>query len=174
MRTRILMTRSSLWRVVCTTLLMVAVIAATTSLSAEPKQIPFRASFDAEFQNTIAFPIAHVQVQGTGEAQLMGRSEAVTENELVNVITGEGTATFTLTGANGDTVVLEDTFLSTPPDANGAFTFGGTFEIVGGTGRFAGATGGGTVTGSAQFSPSREGGVAEFSFDGTISSPGKK
>jgi hypothetical protein len=154
---------------------MAAAAVTATSLSAEPKQIPFQASFDAEFQSTVAFPIVHVTVQGTGQAQLMGRSKAVTENELVNLITGAGTATFTLTGANGDTLVLEDTFETTPPDAGGAFTFGGTYEVVGGTGRFAGATGSGTVTGSAQFTgPAADAGVAEFTFDGTVSSPGRK
>ena len=169
------MTRTSLWRVMCTTLLMAAPIAATPPLSAEPKQIPFRASYDAQFQNTLAFPIVHVTVQATGEALVLGRSQAVTDNEFVNLLTGAGTATFTLTAANGDTLVLEDTFHSTPPDAGGAFTFAGDFEVVGGTGRFAGATGGGTVTGSAQFpGPAADGGVAEFSFDGTISSPRKK
>jgi hypothetical protein len=156
-------------------LLMAAGISATASLSAEPKQIPFRGSYDAQFQNTLAYPIVHVTVQGTGVAMVLGRSQAVTDNEFVNLLTGAGTATFTLTAANGDTLVLEDTFHTTPPDSGGAFTFGGDFEVVGGTGRFAGATGGGAVTGSAQFTgPSGDGGVAEFSFDGTISSPRKK
>src|SRR5678815_1104174 len=99
------------------------------------------------FQDTLTFPIAHITVQGTGEALLLGRTEAVTENEVVNLITGAGTATFTLTGANGDTLVFQDTFDSTPPDAGGAVTFEGTYRVVGGTGRFAGATGGGTVIG---------------------------
>jgi len=167
------LTPHRLWRVVCITLLLAGAIVATTSLSAEPKQIPFRASFDAEFQNTVAFPIIHVRVQGHGQAQALGRSTAITNNEFVNLLTGAGTATFTLTGANGDTLVLESIFQNTAPDAGGAFTFGGDYDVVGGTGRFAGATGSGTVTGSGQLT-SADAGVAEFSYEGTISSPGRK
>lgn len=172
MRTRILMTRNSLWRVVCTTVLISAAILGSKSLSAGPKQIPFQASFDAEFQNTVAFPVIHVTVQGQGQAQAMGRSKAFTDNETVNLLTGAGTATFTLTAANGDTLVLESIFQNTVPDAGGAFTFGGDYEVLGGTGRFAGATGSGTVSGSGQLT-SADAGVAEFSYEGTISSPGK-
>jgi hypothetical protein len=52
-------------------------------------------------------------------------------------------------------------------------TFSGTYNVIGGTGRFAGATGQGAVTGSAQFTG--EGiGVGDFALDGTISSPGNR
>ena len=175
MRTKILTTRNSLWRILCAMLLIASAFEAATSLSVAPgKQVPFQASFDAEFENSLSFPIVHVTVRGSGQAEHMGSSAAFTDNEVVNLLNGAGPATFTLTGANGDTLVLEDTFQTTPPDAGGHFTFGGTFEVVGGTGRFAGATGGGAVNGSAQFSgPLGDSGVAEFTFDGTVSSPGK-
>ena len=40
----------------------------------------------------------------------MGLTSAFTDNQVANLITGSTTATYTLTGANGDTVVLEMSF----------------------------------------------------------------
>ena len=48
--------------------------------------------------------------------------------------------------------------------------FKGTYTVVGGTGRFAGASGSGSLEGNATFT-SPAGGVGEFTLSGTISSP---
>jgi hypothetical protein len=132
--------------------------------------VPFRAAFITEFESVVNFPIAHISVIGQGGALHMGATKAVTTDQAVNLITGEGTATYTLTAANDDTVVLslevQTTFVSMSE-----VTFEGSYTVAGGTGRFAGATGSGSLTGSATFTgPSN--GVGEFAVTGTISSPG--
>jgi hypothetical protein len=155
-------------RVLCVGLLVVGTAAA--SLSARPNgQVPFTASFDTTFQVNSPPPILQLTVQGEGRASHMGSSETLTTNQVVNVITGASTATYTVIAANGDTVVFEDVF-TTAPTSNGV-TFSGSYTIVGGTGRFAGATGSGSLRGSAQFT-GPDSGVGEYSFDGTISAPG--
>src|SRR5688572_70878 len=66
--------------------------------------VPFRASFTTEFESSIEFPFASIMVTGDGHGLHMGRSTATTTDQTVNLITGEGTATYTLTAANGDTL----------------------------------------------------------------------
>jgi hypothetical protein len=162
------LTVKSLCRVFCVGLLVGGTAAAP--VSARPKgQVPFTASFDTQFQINSPPPILHLTVQGEGRASHMGSSETFTNNQVVNVMTGASTATYTVIAANGDTVVFDDVF-TTAPTSDGV-TFAGTYTIVGGTGRFAGATGSGSVTGSAQFT-GPDVGVGEFTFVGTISSPG--
>ena len=90
-------------------------------------------------------------------------------NQQVNLVTGDGTATYTLTGANGDTVVIEMEALTT--NIPGGVTFAGSYTVTGGTGRFAQATGSGALSGQAIFT-SATGGLGSFSIVGTISSPG--
>ena len=136
-------------------------------------QVPFRAAFVTQFVSVVNFPIAHISVTGQGEAVHMGATTAVTTDQAVNLLTGEGTATYTLTAANGDTVVLalevQTTFMS-----QSKVTFAGSYTVAGGTGRFAGATGCGSLTGSATFDdePNSNTGVGNFTVTGTISSPG--
>ena len=135
-------------RVACATLLMAGAMAAALPLSAVPgNRGPFHASFDVVFQSFIVQPPPNIRirvnVQGQGHATHMGRSETFTNNQVVDQF-GAGIATYTVIGANGDTLVFEDT-----------------------------VQGSGSVTGSAQFTSETDG-VGEFTFDGTISSPGKK
>ena len=162
-------TRSNFLRVLCTALLMVSAIATAAPLS--PKSagtVPFRASFDTQFQVNSGPPILHITVQGQGNALHMGRSETFTTNQVVDVTTGASSATYTVIAANGDTVVFQDVFTTTST-SDGA-TFAGTYTIVGGTGRFSGATGSGALDGSAVFTGQNVG-VGEFTFNGNISSP---
>jgi hypothetical protein len=55
----------------------------------------------------------------------------------------------TLTAANGDQLFVHYDATTPLPDATGAIHPQGTFTIVGGTGRFANATGGGTLSADA-------------------------
>jgi hypothetical protein len=142
---------------------LLATLFATSSSAARP----FRASFTTEFSSTAAFPLVHVTVTGEGQALHMGRTEASTTNQVVNLITGAGTATYTLTAANGDTLVVDMT-VSTQFPSPTQITFAGSFSVTGGTGRFTGATGSGSIEGSATFT-SQSDGVGEFSLDGEIS-----
>ena len=135
------------------------------------KQVPFSAAFTTEFESVVMFPIAHITVIGEGKATHLGKATAGTTNQLVNLDNGASTATYTFTAANGDTVVLEEAFQSTVDPISGRVTFEGTYDVTGGTGRFAGATGSGMLIGSAIFT-SATGGVGSFTVTDTISSPG--
>lgn len=139
---------------------------APRTVQAAAHAVPFRANLTTEFQSVVEFPVAHISVTGLGQALHMGRTSTVSTDETVDLITGDGTATYTLTAANGDTVVmsLEFTTMFLPTGV----TFEGTYTVTGGTGRFARATGSGSASGSAMFTgPS--GGVGSFAIDGTIS-----
>lgn len=131
--------------------------------------VPFKGHFSTVFESVLAFPFLQLSVSGHGNASHLGATTAVTTNQLVNVIDGSATATYTLTGANGDKVVLATSFQAT--NVPGGVTFAGTYTVAGGSGRFAGAMGSGSLTGSATFTgPSS--GFGSFSVEGTISSPG--
>jgi hypothetical protein len=158
-------------RIMCLalSLMAMAALALTTQPAQADKQVPFRAAFTTEFESVVEFPIAHIAVIGEGKATHLGKATAVTTDQAVNLTTGDTSATYTFTAANGDTVVLEMEFDTA--FLPGGVTFDGTYTVMEGTGRFAGATGSGTLIGSAAFTgPSN--GVGSFTVEGTISSPG--
>jgi len=155
----------------CGALLATMTLALASSPSPQPgDQVPFHGAFTTVFDSVVQFPFAHISVSGEGKAQHMGRATAVSTDQLVNLITGETTATYTLTAANGDTVILDMTAVTTFL-ASGV-TFEGSYTVIGGTGRFAHATGSGAVSGSATFTGPTNG-FGTFAVDGTISRPGK-
>jgi hypothetical protein len=129
-------------------------------------QVPFRASFSTEVEIEFVYPFFYISVTGHGNASHMGATTAVTDNQVVNVIDGTATATYTLTGANGDTVVLDMIFQTTFLPDN-AVTFEGTYTVIGGTGRFYGATGSGDLAGSA-IATGPNTAIGSFSVAGTI------
>jgi hypothetical protein len=134
-------------------------------------QMPFSASFGTEFTNEFVLPFyLRVFVTGEGNASHMGRTSAVTTDQLINLEDGSGTASYSLTAANGDTVVVAITAQNT--DIPGGVMFAGDYTITGGTGRFYGATGNGLLAGSALFTGPNTG-VGSFTLVGTISSPGQ-
>ena len=134
-------------------------------------EVPFHANFITQFESVVEFPLLHVTVNGRGQATYVGRTTAFTDDQLVNLIDGSGSATYTLTGVNGDTLVLA---LAVQPggtiNVDGGVLFSGSYTITGGTGRFNGATGSGVFGGSALFL-TETGGVGAFAVVGTISSP---
>ena len=79
----------------------------------------------------------------------MGKTTAFTDDQLVSLIDGSATATYTLTGAKGDTLILAMTFQAT--NVEGGVTFAGSYTVAGGSGRFEGATGSGLLSGGALF-----------------------
>ena len=83
------------------------------SSGSRDKQVPFNAAFTTVFVSDGIFPIARITVIGEGQATPLGKATAATTNQLVNLNTGESTATYTFAAANGDTVVLEEKFQST-------------------------------------------------------------
>jgi hypothetical protein len=151
--------------------LLITCFAAVFILGSTPAsashQVPFRASFSTEVEIAFVYPFFYISVTGQGNASHMGATTAVTHNQVVNVIDGSATATYTLTGANGDTVVLEMIFQTTFLP-NNAVTFEGSYTVTGGTGRFDGATGAGVLAGSA-IATGPNTGIGSFSVAGTIS-----
>jgi hypothetical protein len=151
-------------------LVMVTLVAFAPQLTRADNQVPFRGSFSTTVQTVLQFPFLYVTVEGQGNVSQMGLTSAFTDNQVVNLITGSATATYTLTAANGDTVVLEMSFQTTFLP-NNAVTFEGTYIVTEGTGRFNGVTGAGVLAGSAIVTGPNTG-VGAFSVAGTISPPG--
>ena len=150
--------------------LLLACFAAVFVLAPTPAsarhEVPFRGAFTTEVEIEFVYPFFYISVTGHGNASHLGATSAVTDNQIVNVNTGMATATYTLTGANGDTVVLEMIFQTTFLP-NNAVTFEGTYTVTGGTGRFYGATGSGDLAGSA-IATGPNTAIGSFSVAGTI------
>jgi hypothetical protein len=109
---------------------------------------------------------ASVTVEAAGHATQLGRF-AYTAQLTVNTATGMGSGTFVFTAANGDTVygTISGQAAFTPPNVLGITE---TATITGGTGRFAGATGGFDVARLKNTAT----GATTASFEGAISVPG--
>jgi hypothetical protein len=132
---------------------------------------PFHANFITQVETVLQFPFLHVTVDSRGQATYMGKTTAFTDDQLVNVIDGSGTATYTLTGVNGERLVLALVIpVGGTINVEGGVTFSGSYTIIGGSGRFNGATGSGVFAGGALFLTETDG-IGAFAVAGTISSP---
>jgi len=129
---------------------------------------PFHANFITQFQTEVEFPLLHVSVNSRGQATYMGRTSAFTDDQLVNLIDGSGTATYTLTGKNGDTLILALVVpIGGTINVDRGVIFHGSYTVTGGTGRFSGSTGSGVFGGSALFLTEIDG-IGAFAVVGTI------
>lgn len=96
---------------------------------------------------------------GTGTAEHMGKvtwSSTEVANFCVdpsNPTTAAVTGTMVITAANGDQVTQSYTTTVNADFGAGTLTATGSYQVTGGTGRFAGATGGGTVNVSGSLAP---------------------
>ena len=122
-------TKQSILSYMAASLVAAAMISVTTPASATD-QVPFRGSFTTTFQTVLQFPFLYITVEGQGNVSHMGLTSAFTDNQVANLISGSTTATYTLTAANGDTVVLEMSFQGT--QVPGGFTFAGDYTVTGG------------------------------------------
>jgi hypothetical protein len=141
-----------------------------TSVSAAGNhQVPFKGSFSG----TAVFGSNGAPVfNGTGNASHMGNSTSAGY-----VVFTSGTPACaggvpndnyeTLTAANGDTLIILSHDVACP---TGPYQYHGSGDwfVLGGTGRFANATGQGTFDGNSDFYL----GVFNMVLDGTISAPG--
>src|SRR5262249_41074805 len=135
-------------------------------------EMAFHANFITQFETVVEFPLLHVTVNSRGQATYMGRTTAFTDDQLVNLIDGSGSATYTLTGVNGDTLVLALVVpIGATINVDGGVIFHGSYTIAGGTGRFSGASGSGFFGGSGLFLTDTDG-IGAFAVVGTISLPG--
>src|SRR6476620_864584 len=77
----------------------VFLLEATRAIAAD--QVPFNASFSTEVTTEFVPPFyLRVFVTGEGNASHMGRTSAVTTDQLINLQDGTGTATYTLAAAD--------------------------------------------------------------------------
>jgi hypothetical protein len=143
-------------------------IRAISVSAAGAQETPFRGSYSG----TAAFTSATtITFSGTGIATHLGNGA----NEGHVVVTGPesscpgGIANInyeTLTAANGDTLLLTSYDVACPISP-GVLHGTGHWVVTGGTGRFSGASGQGTIDGHADFNQ----GVFSFQFTGTLSTP---
>jgi len=138
-------------------LVVAALLLISAPSFAEAKNLrPFKGRVVATWDNVFAAlpPPAGISLAkfiGTSQMTHMGNAAqsgtlTLTPNGHPFLIPGNGSVT--ITAANGDTVKFDYTGILNA--ANGEGT--GTFNITGGTGRFAGATGGGTFFAAINFS----------------------
>ena len=147
--------------------LLAAALIAKPALAAG--SVPFHAAYDLQFSAQINPPLASVSAAGTGLATQLGRMTATSISEVVDLSTGEGLARYRYTGANGDAFEVEIDFTLTPTPTG--FTSSGTWHVTSGTGRFAGASGGGALAGRIDFTGATVG-VARITLDGVLTPPG--
>ena len=110
---------------------------------------------------TGAFPLINESILATGHATQLGRYTLAIA-ETVNLLEATATGTFTFTAANGDTVY--GTFTG-HADLGPPIVILEDATVLGGTGRFAGATGSFSI--SRLFNPVNR--TTTGSFEGTIS-----
>jgi hypothetical protein len=131
---------------------------------------PFQGQFTTRFEVMLqGHTVSLLRVDARGEATAMGKTTAFTDNQYINLVDGSGTATYTLTGANGNSVTLDMILQSINVD--GGVTFAGSYTVVGGTGLFERATGSGVLVGGALFTSASEG-IGAFALLGTITTIG--
>ncbi len=160
-----------LWRLLVAAMLIapwIIGLGATSVYAAGTSQVPFRGSYsDAVAFGSNGAPLFN----GTGIATHLGRST----NEGYVVFTTASSSCAggvpndnyeTLTAANGDSLTIVSHDVACPIGPN-QYHGSGDWEILGGTGRFAGATGQGTLDGHSDFNQ----GVFDLQLIGTISAP---
>jgi hypothetical protein len=135
------------------------------------EQVPFKGTFDPVIVATTPLDLTHVRfdvevgVLATHLGNAQGPGFFVLD---LTDFTYAGQVTWA--AANGDEVFLTFAGQFIPTATPGLFDNVETFEVVGGTGRFDGATGAGTAAG--QFDSITLSAPAPIPFQGTISSPG--
>ncbi|MEE9270729.1 MAG: hypothetical protein V3V49_10765 [Candidatus Krumholzibacteria bacterium] len=131
-----------------------------------PVMVPFRGVYDETFVLVPPFPppIVNVELNGEGFATYLGKS---TFFGVLQADMGVTTGTIVFSAANGDELEIAAVGFTTPPDATGAQTFSGDWDVTGGSGRFKNATGSGMYDGSGNAFT----GEGHIIFDGAISQP---
>jgi hypothetical protein len=151
---------------------VVAVMGAAPLSTRATSQVPFHATTVESIAAAPCGTSLCVTVTGSGEATYLGTiqdSTSITVDLTSNPAPGCHTQTLdtTFTAANGDQLTLHGTGVSCATGPT-TVTVVDAFVVSGGTGRFSGASGSVTDTGTANLVTS----TAVATFDGTISSPG--
>lgn len=140
------------------TLSILLILAFTSGVGANPHFRPFSATLDG-----VAGPmptadpciLANAE-HGTGNARHMGSITWVS-NETVNLCSnpagGDVVGQLTITAANGATVAFSYQTLAHLDFVTNQVSAAGNWQITGGTGRFAGASGQGVITATGSLLP---------------------
>ena len=134
-------------------------------------QVPFKGTFDPTVVSTTPVDATHVllkfdvHILATHLGKARGSASAILDVTTLTYV-GQGT----WWAANGDAITITATGQFVPTDTPGLFDNVETIEIVGGTGRFNGATG--AFVAGGQFNALTQSAPAPVPFKGTISSPG--
>lgn len=118
---------------------VLAVLTLSGQATAAGQPVPFKGRSSGVVTAVGSDPvagIAYLHVEGEGQATHLGRF-TVTGDVAVTVATGIAQGTWTLTAANGDMLFLAMAGRPGIDPTHGV----GAFTVVGGTGRFRGATG---------------------------------
>jgi hypothetical protein len=108
------------------------------------KEVPFKGSLQAVESFDVQFPTLFVDGSGSGNATHLGRYTVTYESEVyIPTLMGSGSAHFI--AANGDSLLTDVTGQANPTENPDVLSIVETFTIVGGTGRFDGASGEFTV-----------------------------
>jgi len=130
------------------------------------EQLPFRGKLEGTVTVTpLDPPLASVVIDATGTATRFGRFSLAVPH-MVNQAMRTGGGTYVFTAPNGDTLTASFTGQATLVSP-GILSTTEAATITGGTGRFAGATGGFTATRLFVVAT----GITTGSFDGAINLP---
>lgn len=134
-------------------------------------QVPFKGTFNPIVLSVTPLDATHIQFEANVIvlATHLGRASGPGVF-ILDLATMSYAGTATWVAANGDALYSMFAGQFIPTDTPGFFDNVETFEIVGGTGRFEGATGAGIAAG--QFDVTTQSAPAPAPFTGTISSPG--
>ena len=132
-------------------------------------QVPFKGSLDGDVTRT---PVGDTQVRididADGTATVLGQFTLEVPH-IVDIATRTAAGYYRFAAANGDTLTAEFTGTAGPSDIPGVVRIVEVATITGGTGRFAGATGGFTAV--RLYDPVA--GTTVGYFEGAISPPGR-
>jgi hypothetical protein len=136
------MKKKFLFSIISLLLLIVLAGAAFTALAAGPREFHLKGSLEASETHDVNFPINNINLTGTGQATHVGRYTYLMQ-AVLHIPTSTATQSATLIAADGSTLILEGTGQAVVDDHFAWVTE--TLDIIGGTGRFAGATGNVTI-----------------------------
>lgn len=152
--------------------------AAPAVVAAEATPVPFKlqcATFNivSEVPDPQAPAVVHVTLDGVCQGSHLGRA-TVHIDQIGNFMAGTLVGDETLTAANGDVLLIHHSGSLTPTGAT-SVSFGGPAAIIGGTGRFVGASGEGTFGGTADAAAATGSYVVEamIRYAASAGSPGK-
>jgi hypothetical protein len=152
---------------------LLAVLVSTPGQASAASLVPFKATVSETFTAGLCSPVPSlcVSITGTGHATRLGKIRE-SASVMSNLAAGVGPGCFsetrrtTLTAANGDQIILDAAGhnCATGPTTVTAMD---AYVVTGGTGRFSGASGIGTITATIDQASA----TAVVTFSGLLSTP---